>query len=115
MAIPFLALPSARLAATTGATSGGNTLFRLYGIAILALLFGYASGFWAIARGEFPWCVVVMGLVSSGGAAAILFATGDWRKAVPISVVVLSIAIALSVAAAAPTFALRPRLVSGAR
>jgi hypothetical protein len=51
-AVPFLFQPAERLAARTGAGVGGATLFRLYGIAILAVLVGYASGFWLIGRGE---------------------------------------------------------------
>lgn len=99
---PFLFLPSARLAVMTGAGAGGATLFRLYGIAILALLVGYASGFWTIAAGDFPWGVVAMGFVSNAGAALVLFATGAWRRARPIAFFVAAVAALLAVAAAAP-------------
>jgi hypothetical protein len=106
-AVPFLLLPTARLAASTGVTGGGETLFRLYGIAIVALLVGYASGFWALGRGEFPWGVVIMGLVSNAGGAALLILTGAWRKALPITLVVSSIAISLVISAASPDLAMR--------
>lgn len=107
-AIPFLFLPQERLAAITGISSGGGTLFRLYGIAILALLVGYASGFWTIARGEFPWGVVAMGLVSNGGAATTMFVTGSWRKAKPITLFVTAIALLLLIAVTIPGRALQP-------
>jgi hypothetical protein len=107
-AAPLLLLPTARLAVPMGVTGGGETLFRLYGVAIVALLVGYASGFWALGRGEFPWGVVSMGLVSNAGGAALLIATGAWRKALPITLVVSGIAIALMIAAASPDLAMRP-------
>ncbi len=107
-AVPFLLLPAVRLAPSTGVTGGGETLFRLYGIAIVALLVGYASGFWPLARGEFPWGVVAMGLVSNAGGAAILIATGGWRNAKPITFVVAAIAVSLAIAAASPEFAMQP-------
>ncbi len=94
VAAPFLFLPTARLAQMTGVEGGGN-LFRLYGVAVLALLFGYASGFPQIAMGYFPWGIVLMGLVSNGGAALILFATGAWRKQRAISVFIAAITICL--------------------
>jgi hypothetical protein len=107
-AVPFLFLPASRLATTTGVAGGGETLFRLYGVAIVALLVGYASGFWILASGQFPWGVVIMGLVSNAGGAALLIGTGAWRKALPITVVVSAIAASLAVAALAPDFASRP-------
>ena len=107
-AVPFLVLPGARLAAVTGVTGGGETLFRLYGIAIVALLVGYASGFWALARGEFPWGVVAMGLVSNAGGASLLVASGAWRRAKPITFVVAAVAVSLATCAAWPDLATRP-------
>ena len=47
--VPFLLLSERRLAPLLGVT-GGGTLFRLYGVAILALLVGYSSGFWTMKR-----------------------------------------------------------------
>lgn len=108
IAIPFLVLPAARLTRATGVTGGGETFFRLYGIAILALLVGYASGFWMIARGEFPWGVVMMGIVSNGGAAAFLLATGAWRRLLPITIVVVTMSIGLISAAVFPIHAMQP-------
>jgi hypothetical protein len=107
-AVPFLFQPAERLAARTGAGVGGATLFRLYGIAILAVLVGYASGFWLIGRGEFPWGVVAMGLVSNGGGATVLFASGAWRRAKPIAFFVAGIALLLAGSATIPQQAMKP-------
>lgn len=108
LALPFLFFPAARLAASIGVNAERSTFFRLYGVAIVALLVGYASGFWVLARGEFPWGVVIMGLVSNGGGAAFLFATGGWRNAKPITFVISAIALGLAIAASSPDAAIKP-------
>ncbi len=106
-AAPFLLLPEQRLAAMFRVSGdGAGTIFRLYGVAILALLVGYASGFWTIAEGRFPWGVVAMGLVSNTGAALLMFLTGAWRRAKSISFFVAAIAVALAIAAVFPRQAL---------
>ena len=45
---------------------------RLMGVAFFALLAGYAFGLGAIRRGEFPYHVVYVGLVSNGGATLLI-------------------------------------------
>lgn len=107
-AIPFLILPPARLAALTGAGVGAAPLFRLYGVAIAALLVGYASGFWLMAQGVFPWGVVSMGIVSNGGATLALVLTGAGRRALPFVLFLGAITLALVAAAVAPGWALSP-------
>jgi hypothetical protein len=97
---PFLLMPEPKLAAmfrTTG--DGARTIFRLYGVAVLALLIGYGSGFWTIAEGRFPFGVAAMGFVSNGGAAAALLITGGWQRAKFFTVFLAGIAIALLLAA----------------
>jgi len=102
-------MPEPKLAAMFRITgNGARSLFRLYGVAVLALLVGYASGFWAIADGRFPFGVAAMGFVSNAGAAAILVATGGWRRAKFLTVFVAGIAIALVLAAAFQRQALLP-------
>ena len=107
-AAPFLFLPAVRLGAMTGAGPGGSTLFRLYGVAILALLIGYSFGLYGSIRGEFPWGAVAMGLVSNGGAAAVLFGSGAWRNAKPISFFVITVTALLVAAALTPLRSLQP-------
>jgi len=106
--LPFFALPATRIAAVTGYDVSSAPLFRLYGTAILALLIGYASGFWAIAQGVFPWGVVVMGLFSNGVGAAVLYATGAWRQSQAVALFIAAVAAALLVAAAFPQWAIAP-------
>ena len=98
-ALPFLLLSPARISSTTGFDVSATPLFRLYGVAVTALLVGYASGFWVIASGQFPWGVVAMGIVSNGVGAITLVTTGFWRQAMPMTFFIAGIAILLIVAA----------------
>ncbi len=106
-AMPFLLLPEAKLAKMTGVENGG-AFFRLYGVAILALLVGYSGGFAIIADERFPWGIAAMGIVSNGGAAAVLFLTGGWRRAKTISAFVALIALGLIMACANSNWAMTP-------
>jgi hypothetical protein len=106
VALPFLLLPTEKLAKLTGAENA-TSLFRLYGIAITALLVGYAFGIVQISRGEFPTGVVAMGIVSNGGPAAYLFLSGAWQRQKFMSFFLGSIAIALAFAALNTEFAMR--------
>ena len=74
--VPFLLLPAERVAEMTGAAVPSPSLYRLYGVAVLALLVGYASGIPVAQRGELPRGILLMGFVSNAGAGAILFAFG---------------------------------------
>lgn len=69
VAAPFLILPKPKLEKALDLTAPTPVLFRLYGIAITALLVGYAFGIPAAEAGQFPWGVTCMGIVSNGGAA----------------------------------------------
>jgi hypothetical protein len=105
---PFLLLPRPKLEAMTGSTVTSDALFRLYGIAMTALLIGYGSGLWQIQQGIFPWGIVLMGLVSNGGAAftvARLGSRSSRRLFVP---VFGGIAVGLALCAAFPDAAIAP-------
>ena len=69
---PFLFWPKHRLEAMTGVSAASATLFRLYGMAIAALIVGYSAGLWQSMNGVFPWTAALMGIVSNAGAAGIL-------------------------------------------
>ncbi len=69
---PFLFLPRRRLEAITGVSAASSALFRLYGMAVAALLVGYGFGLWQSMNGSFPWAATMMGVVSNVGAAGIL-------------------------------------------
>jgi hypothetical protein len=72
VAAPFLFAPLTKLVAATGVNADRSLFFRLYGVAIAALLVGYGFGIPQAESGQFPWGVVVMGLASNGGAAVLL-------------------------------------------
>jgi hypothetical protein len=72
VALPFLVAPLAKLEATTRVSAKSTLFFRLYGVAITALLVGYGFGIPTAESGQFPWGVVSMGLVSNAGAAFLL-------------------------------------------
>ena len=72
VAAPLLLLPKSKLEKFTNVTTPTSLFFRLYGVAITALLVGYAFGIPTAEDGRFPWGVVCMGTVSNGGAAILL-------------------------------------------
>lgn len=76
VAAPFLMFPRAKLEKAMGVAAQSSTLFRLYGVAVLALLVGYGFGIPAAQSGHFPWGVATMGAVSNGGAALALVFSG---------------------------------------
>ena len=80
VAAPFLFLPKAMLEKVTNTTAQTSALYRLYGVAIVALLVGYAFGIPSAEVGQFPWGVVTMGTVSNGGAALLLLAFSRGNK-----------------------------------
>jgi hypothetical protein len=107
IALPFLLLPADKLSKMTGAENA-TTLFRLYGIAITALLVGYGSAFAQIADGVFPFGIAAMGIVSNCGPAAYMFATGVWRRQKFLSIFLASVGISLIVASLNSAAALHP-------
>lgn len=80
VALPFLFAPLAKLEATTGVSAKGTLFFRLYGVAIAALLVGYGFGIPVAESGQFPWGVVSMGFVSNVGAAFLLLQASKPRS-----------------------------------
>ncbi len=81
VALPLLVLPAARINQLSGFKQSDPALFRLYGMALLALLVGYAGGYVQVLDGEFPFGVVAMGLVSNAGAFFVLLKSGRGAKA----------------------------------
>ncbi len=55
-------------------------LFRLYGVAILALLVAYGYGIQLASLGQYPWGIVMMGLVSNGGAVFVMLTLSGWSR-----------------------------------
>lgn len=108
VAIPFLLAPQEKLEATMRINAISILFFRLYGVAIAALVVGYGFGIPAAESGRFPWGVVVMGWVSNAGAALLLLrfspprSQGFW-----LGVFFALMAVALTIALAMPAGALR--------
>lgn len=81
VALPLLFLPIATVNRLSGFEASDPALYRLYGAAVLALLVGYAGGYFQVQDGVFPVGVVAMGFVSNAGACAVLLLTGRGLKA----------------------------------
>lgn len=109
VAAPFLLLPQERLRTmfrTEGAGSGA--MFRLYGVAMLAVIANYAYGFWPIGEGRFPWGVFAMGVISNGGAVLVMLRTGAWQRSRALGTFFAAVVIGLVLAAVFPRQALAP-------
>jgi len=112
VALPLVFLPRAIIDERSGFETSDITLYRFYGVAVLALLVGYLAGYYQIQAGVFPIGVLAMGFVSNAGAALIFFVSGRIKKA-PLSASFFSlIALGLAIAFFAPNFAMRPLWVS---
>lgn len=81
VALPLLLLPEERIQQRSGFAASDPALYRLYGMAVLALLVGYAGGYVQVLQGEYPIGVVAMGFASNAGACLILLATGRGKRA----------------------------------
>ncbi|WP_109356882.1 hypothetical protein [Sphingorhabdus sp. EL138] len=77
---PFVVFSGEKIDAIMNMKSKSTTLYRIYGIAVLALLVGYSGGIYHITQGEFPIGVVFMGIVSNLGATSALLATGAFER-----------------------------------
>lgn len=106
VSLPFLTLPGEKLSARLQVGAEALPLARIYGIAVTALLVGYAGGFAPAAAGVFPWSVVLMGIVSNLGVTIGLFVTGGWRRSVSAPVIFGGIALMLIASAVWPGVAL---------
>lgn len=74
-ALPLLALSKSTLDRLSGFSPSDKTLYRLYGIAVLALLVGYSGGIIQARAGDFPTGVIAMGITSNAGATVALLAS----------------------------------------
>ncbi|MEL7113404.1 MAG: hypothetical protein AAGK93_10790 [Pseudomonadota bacterium] len=80
VAAPLLLFPKSKIDELSGFSPSDVSLYRLYGMAVLALLVGYAGGFFQVVDGEFPIGVLAMGFVSNAGAFLIMIITGRAKK-----------------------------------
>lgn len=80
VAAPLLILPKAKIDQMSGFSPSDVTLYRLYGMAVLALLVGYAGGYFQVLDGVFPVGVIAMGFISNAGAFGVMLMTGRAKK-----------------------------------
>lgn len=104
--LPLTLLPAARVSSVLGVEPNAVPYLRLYGVAIVALLVGYASGFSIFTNGVFPVGVVLMGIVSNGlGTVAIIW-TGIFAQNRVMTVLIGSITVALVISLFNPEVAM---------
>ena len=108
VALPLLVMPKAFIDQRSGFSPSDTTLYRLYGMAILALLVGHAGGFAQVGAGTFPIGVLAMGFVSNAGAFAIMAMTGRAAKTPFTAAFFGLIAIGLAAMFVARDFAMAP-------
>lgn len=104
--IPFMFFPKSKLDAMTRMKTDTTQFYRLYGIAILALLVAYGSGIPLAQQGEFPWGIVLMGIVSNIGGGAALLAYGVDARNGTLGAIFLAIGAGLILSAWQPELAL---------
>jgi hypothetical protein len=75
--VPLLAFPASVLAWIGFPVPEPQLFLRLLGVSYTALVVGYAFGLGSLLRGSYPAGVVWVGIVSNGGAFAVL-ATAAW-------------------------------------
>ncbi|GLR70194.1 hypothetical protein [Agaribacter marinus] len=78
--IPFLLLSKDRLQIITRSTHENVLFYRLYGVAIMALLVAYGSAIPLAQQGHFSWGIAMMGLVSNLGGSTLLFHLGKGKQ-----------------------------------
>ena len=107
---PLMLAPARRLSPAFALEAAHPLIFRLYGVAIAALLVGYGFGFMTAQNGIFPWGPVAMGIVSNAGAAIVLAArarSGAFSPSMGAAIVVFGgIGLALLLAALFPQWAI---------
>ncbi|MEL7313236.1 MAG: hypothetical protein AAFN07_17105 [Pseudomonadota bacterium] len=108
VAMPFLLLPANRIEQIAGFGAAEPLLYRLYGVAILALLVGYFGGLQSALGGELPQGVLRMGFVSNAGAALLLLRARPAAWKWPAIAFFAAISAGLALAMTNPSWALQP-------
>lgn len=106
VALPFFIFSKEKIDKIFGVKDGSLAVYRLYGVAVLALLFGYGGGLWQISQGAFPTGVIIMGIVSNGGATLVQMFTGSYKKSKLLTGFFAIVAIGLILALCLPDMAM---------
>ncbi|MCY4180011.1 MAG: hypothetical protein OXC60_08745 [Litoreibacter sp.] len=77
--VPFLLFKTETLDRLAGFGRPNEAFYRLYGMAILALVVAYSGGLLQTLSGEYPAQIVAMGLASNVGAVCLMIWTGYAR------------------------------------
>jgi len=104
--VPFLLLPKQRLEKLTNSQHDNVLLFRLYGLAVAALLVGYGSAIPLAQSGVFSWGIAIMGLVSNTGASVLLFSLGKGKQSMIFASFFGLIAVSLALTMIFPSIAI---------
>lgn len=107
IAAPFLLAPPERLGPRLGVQKSDALFFRLYGVAMLAILSVYVNGLVATFAGSFPWYATVMGVISNGVAFAVILGFGAFGRLAPLASFFAFVALGLGAAMLAPDLALQ--------
>ncbi|MEM1245097.1 MAG: hypothetical protein AAGK22_01935 [Acidobacteriota bacterium] len=108
VAVPMLTFSHERLDRISGFGPSHEALYRVYGMALVALLVGYGGGIVQAQSGDYPLGVLIMGLVSNAGATLVLLLTGQAKRQLPAAVFFGLIAAGLAIALLAPEAAMAP-------
>ena len=105
-AAPFLVLSTEKLGKLTRMEAASGLFFRLYGVAMVAILSAYGFGIATAQSGEFPWFATVMGVLSNGGAVIALGTSGALARTAPVAGFLTLVTAGLIAAMAFPIAAL---------
>lgn len=106
--VPFLFFKPETLDRLVGFGRPNEAFYRLYGMAIFALVVAYSGGLLQTLSGEYPAQIVAMGIASNVGAACLMVWTGYAREQKALSLFFGSIGIGFVWAALRPGMAMLP-------
>ena len=106
--VPFFVLAPKTLDRLTGLGTPTPAFYRLYAMAIFALVVAYAGGLLQTLEGVYPAQIVAMGLVSNIGASSVMIATGYARAQRLLTVFFGLIGVGFLAAVLAPNAAMYP-------
>lgn len=98
VALPLIFLPKSKVDVMSGFEQSDISLYRFYGVAVLALLVGYIGGYFQVQNGVFPIGVIAMGFVSNFGATLVFLMSGRYKKSPLATLFFAAIALGLAVA-----------------
>lgn len=105
---PFMFMSRKKLDGELGIESQSDTLYRLYGMAIIALLVGYGGGIYQAVNGTYPVQFLLMGLVSNLGATYLLIKAGLQGKRKISGIFFGGIGLGCALALSSPELAMQP-------